>query len=232
MEDFVIETQIDKLIDLLSKRRKISLSEASRILNVKESQVEQWVGTLEDRGVVELKYPVLGEPEIVIKGIVPENIKVETRRVEIKPEVKPEEVSVSNEVGETRIEERVERPYPETKKILEDEEKEIKMISEKIINIEKKISEITEELDVSKLKEDLFETLIIISSLGDVEKITTYIGHVERIILFLKAKSILDDTDKDLIVSTLRNISENWKYAKREDVAKIFEEMVKKIETI
>jgi predicted ArsR family transcriptional regulator len=237
MDEFIIETQVDNLIDLLNKRRKITLSEAARILNVRESQVEQWVGTLEDRGVVELKYPVLGEPEIVIKSVIPENLKIEAK----KQEVKPEEVIASNEevkeemheeVREKQPEEKMEKSYPEAKEILEVEEKEIKDVTERISNLEKKLTEVSEEVDISKLKEDLFETLIIISSLENTERITSYISHIERIILFLKAKNILDKTDRDLIVSTLKNVSENWKYEKNEEIAKIFDEMIKKIETI
>lgn len=228
MNDFVIETQIDKLIDLLNKRRKIALSEAAGILNVKESQVEQWVGTLEDRGVVELKYPVLGEPEIVIKGIIPENLKIET-----KPEIKSEETTAPREESnEVLTKKKTKTSYTENRKILEAEERKIKNVSEKITNLEKKLSEVTAEVDISKIKEELFETLMIMSSLKDTEMILSYISYVERIALFFKTKNILSKTDKDFITSILKNISEYWKCAKREDIAKIFDETVKKIETI
>jgi len=208
MNDFVIETQIDRLIDLLSKRRKITLSEAARILNVKESQIDEWVSTLEDRGVVELKYPVLGEPEIVLKGILPEKLT---------PEIKKPKEPVEPEVKETYQKE----------EILETEE--IKKLSEKINNLEKKISEEEREIEISKLKEELFETLIIISSLDNIEKISYYLSFIERIILALKAKNAWDKVDKDLMISTLKSTAENWKDSKREDMVKIFEEMAKKL---
>jgi len=211
MSDFIIETGIDKLIDLLSKKRKISLSEAARILNIKESQLEAWVSTLEDRGVVDLKYPVLGEPEIVLKGILPENLKLISEKKEEKVEdVKTESTSI---------------------KTLESEE-EIKKLSEKIENLEKKILEMTEEIDVTKLKEELFETLIIISSLTEIEKISHYLSLIERLVLALKAKKAWDEVDKDLMVSTLNDIAENWKEDKKEEIFKVFEEMAKKIEMI
>jgi len=130
MEDNVIETQIDKLIELLNKKRKITLSEAARILNIKENQLDTWIGTLEDKGIVELKYPVLGEPELVLKGILPETL------TEVKANLKEPE---------------------KPKEIKEPED-----LSEKIKNIEKQISEITEEVEISRLKEELFEVLIII----------------------------------------------------------------------
>jgi hypothetical protein len=218
MSDFVIETQIDKLIDLLSKRRKIALSEAARILNVKESQLDVWISTLEDNGVVELKYPVLGEPEIVLKGILPENLKI------ISEAKKPE----SKEVKEPEIKEGEKEIEPS----LEAEEKEIKGLEEKINGLEKRVSEVAEELDISKLKEELFETLIIISSLNDFEKISSYLSFIERIVLVLKAKKAWDKVDKDLMTSTLKSTTENWRDSGKEDIAKIFEETAKKIEMI
>jgi hypothetical protein len=218
MSDFVIETQIDKLIDLLSKRRKIALSEAARILNVKESQLDVWISTLEDNGVVELKYPVLGEPEIVLKGILPENLKI------ISEAKKPE----SKEVKEPEIKEGEKEIEPS----LEAEEKEIKGLEEKINGLEKRVSEVAEELDISKLKEELFETLIIISSLNDFEKISSYLSFIERIVLVLKAKKAWDKVDKDLMISTLKSTTENWRDSGKEDIAKIFEETAKKIEMI
>ncbi len=255
MEDFVIETQIDKLIDLLSKKRKIALSEAARVMNVKESQMDAWISTLEDRGVVELKYPVLGEPEIVLKGIMPENIRLakEDKKMEERKEAieekKSEEVyeapkeKVSEYAGEYEIREERKPTYEriETEEIkaleekvknLEADEKEVKALEEKMINLEKRVIEVTEEIDISKLKEELFETLIIISALNDIEKITNYLGLIEKIVLVLKAKKAWDEVDKDLMISTLRSMSENWRESKKEGIAKTLEEMAKKIETI
>jgi len=59
MIEFSIETSIDKLIELLRKRNKIKISEASKILNVSQKQIDDWVFTLEDKGIVELKYPTM-----------------------------------------------------------------------------------------------------------------------------------------------------------------------------
>ena len=276
MDDFIIETQIDKLIDLLSKKRKIPLSDAARELNISEGQLEAWVSILEDSGVVELKYPVLGQPEIVLKGLLPESLKVaqEAKKQEEKIEFKEfnreapkeeekferfEKKIETTYVGKIEDEEKEIKSLKEKidsleneekkikylegkignleKRILESsnkpsEEKEIKSIEEKMDNLEKKISKITEEIDISKLKEELFEVLIIISSLNDAEKITSYLTFIERIILALKAKKAWDKVDKDLMVSALRSVAGNWKEAGKGDISKIFEEMAKRIETI
>jgi len=284
MSDFIIETQIDKLIDLLSKRRKIPLTDAARELNISESQLEAWVSTLEDNGVVELKYPVLGQPEIILKGILPESLKTipEAKKTEEKFEFKefgkeaPKEVSRETPKQEEekleRFEKKMETTYigkieSEEKEIknlkekigsLENEgkeikyleeklsnlekkmsespkpigEKEVKSVEEKVNNLEKKMSELTEEIDISKLKEELFEVLVIISSLNDIEKIASYLTFIERIVLALKAKKAWDKVDKDLMVSTLRSTSVNWKEAGKGNMSRVFEEMAKRIETI
>jgi hypothetical protein len=259
MDDFIIETQIDKLIDLLSKKRKIPLSDAARELNISEGQLEAWVSILEDSGVVELKYPVLGQPEIVLKGILPESLKVaqEAKKQEEKIEFKEfnreapkeeekferfEKKIETSYVGKIEDEEKEIKSLKEKignleKRILESSnkpsgEKEIKSVEERMDNLEKKISKVTEEIDISKLKEELFEVLIIISSLNDAEKITSYLTFIERIILALKAKKAWDKVDKDLMVSALRGVAGNWKEMGKGDISKIFEEMAKRIETI
>jgi DNA-binding Lrp family transcriptional regulator len=284
MSDFIIETQIDKLIDLLSKRRKIPLTDAARELNISESQLEAWVSTLEDNGVVELKYPVLGQPEIILKGILPEGLKIipEAKNPEEKLEFKefgketpkevPRETPKQEEERLERFEKKMETTYVgkiedeereikglrekigslenEGKKIkyLEEKlsnlekkmseshkpigEKEVKSVEEKLSNLEKKMSEVTEEIDISKLKEELFEVLVIISSLNDIEKIASYLTFIERIVLALKAKKAWDKVDKDLMVSTLRSMSVNWRETGKGNMSRVFEEMAKRIETI
>ena len=54
MVGFFIETSIDKLINLLRKRKRIRISEAAKILKVTQKQIDEWVFTLEDRGIVDL----------------------------------------------------------------------------------------------------------------------------------------------------------------------------------
>jgi len=233
MNDFIIETQIDKLIDLLSKRRKIALSEAARVLNVKESQLDVWVSTLEDRGIVELKYPVLGEPEIVLKGLLPENLIIQK-----KPEEKIEEIKEVVEIEKMEPPQKLEYENEEIKELskkidnLEMEGKEIKNLEEKITNLENKILQVTEEIDIAKLKEELFEALLIIFSLTDIEKITYYLSFIERVVLALKTKKGWDKVDKDLMISSLNTTAKSWRIDGNEDIAKIFEEMAKRIEMI
>jgi uncharacterized protein with GYD domain len=90
MVEFFIETNIDKFIDLLRKKKRVRISEAAKILKVTQKQVDEWVFTLEDKGIVNLKYPVLGEPEAVLIEETPEDATAETKKdIEIDTRIIP-----------------------------------------------------------------------------------------------------------------------------------------------
>ena len=90
MVEFFIETTIDKLISLLRKRERLRISEAAKILKVSQKQIDEWIFTLEDSGMVDLKYPVFGEPEVVLRKPTPEEIAAETRKeIEVDTRIIP-----------------------------------------------------------------------------------------------------------------------------------------------
>lgn len=60
--DFVLETDIDRLLRLVEEKKQINLDDASRILKVKEEQVEEWGKILEEQGLIKLNYPAFGKP--------------------------------------------------------------------------------------------------------------------------------------------------------------------------
>jgi DNA repair exonuclease SbcCD ATPase subunit len=65
----LIETQIDELARLVSERKKVTVRDAAKILKTDEPQIEEWVRILEEYGFVELIYPALGEPQIILKEV-------------------------------------------------------------------------------------------------------------------------------------------------------------------
>jgi chromosome segregation ATPase len=65
----LIETPIDKLIELVKQKERVTLAEAGKALGVDEEKVEEWVRVLEDKDFVELIYPAIGEPVIILKKI-------------------------------------------------------------------------------------------------------------------------------------------------------------------
>lgn len=65
-----IATGIDKLLDLVQDKKKITLKKASKELNISEDKVETWGRILSDEELLDLKYPVnpLDPPFLQIKN--------------------------------------------------------------------------------------------------------------------------------------------------------------------
>jgi hypothetical protein len=63
----MIITDYDKILELVKTHHPVKLDEIARILVMKEEQVAQELQTLEDNGLVEVKYPAFGEPLIYYK---------------------------------------------------------------------------------------------------------------------------------------------------------------------
>lgn len=62
-----IVTDYDRILDLVQNAHSIKLDEIARLLALKEEQVAQELQTLEDNGLIEVKYPAFGEPLISVK---------------------------------------------------------------------------------------------------------------------------------------------------------------------
>ena len=61
-----IETNIDKLYELVKSRGRLKINEAlAGKLNVTKAQIEEWAMILEEHNLLELRYPTIGEPEII-----------------------------------------------------------------------------------------------------------------------------------------------------------------------
>jgi hypothetical protein len=51
----IIQTDADRLISLVDTKGKITAKEASKILGIKERQIEEWADFLEKHGILNLK---------------------------------------------------------------------------------------------------------------------------------------------------------------------------------
>ena len=93
----------------------------------------------------------------------------------------------------------------------------------KLEGIEARLSDMSHEIDAIKFKEELFEVLLIISTLNDKEKISFYLNFFERLIKVMKAKGLWEDVDAELMRDVMKGIAENWKEYKKGDLANLFE---------
>ncbi|MFH1054741.1 MAG: DUF2226 domain-containing protein [Candidatus Altiarchaeota archaeon] len=65
-EGHKVETNIDKLYSLVESQGKLRINDAlAAKLKVSKTQIEEWAMILEEHGLLELKYPTMGEPEII-----------------------------------------------------------------------------------------------------------------------------------------------------------------------
>jgi len=103
-----------------------------------------------------------------------------------------------------------------------------KDISKRLEIIENKVSEMAHEIDIAKFKEELFEVLLIISTLKDKEKIIFYLNFFERLVKVMKVKKLWDEVDEELMKDVMKGIAENWKEYKQEELAKLFEGWLEK----
>lgn len=60
----VIETDFDVLYKLILNKERVKLSEVTKLFKIKKDKAEQWAQILDERGLVKIHYPAMGEPEI------------------------------------------------------------------------------------------------------------------------------------------------------------------------
>jgi polyhydroxyalkanoate synthesis regulator phasin len=108
---------------------------------------------------------------------------------------------------------------------------EITSINKKIDELEDQMIEFSNEMDVSNLKESLFEIILTTAGLRDIEKMSFYLKEILSIIHDMKEKGIWNDEDKDFVTTMMKEISENWKSYGEENMSKLFDEIKDKVET-
>jgi len=63
----MVFTKVDEMVALLEKEGKKTFKELSNRLSVPESLIENWCKVLEEHGLVEVEYPVVGNPSVKLK---------------------------------------------------------------------------------------------------------------------------------------------------------------------
>jgi len=59
-----IETDIDKLMQIVDEKKIVSLEYLSKQLKMSVDRLETWAKILEDRGLIEIEYPIIGLPKL------------------------------------------------------------------------------------------------------------------------------------------------------------------------
>lgn len=59
-----IETDIDRLMKIIDEKKIIGIEELSKALKISPDRLEIWAKILEDGGLIEIEYPIIGLPKL------------------------------------------------------------------------------------------------------------------------------------------------------------------------
>ncbi|MCD6399102.1 MAG: hypothetical protein J7L08_04245, partial [Candidatus Aenigmarchaeota archaeon] len=60
LKRILIETDVDKLLEIIDKKKEISVEEASNTLGIPENIVEEWSEILSKNKMIKIKYEIKG----------------------------------------------------------------------------------------------------------------------------------------------------------------------------
>jgi hypothetical protein len=213
-----LESSIQELIEILKKSSVVRLSEAADFLGMTHKQIGPLINILEERGIIEVKYPVIGEPQLVMKCSAPQKISISPKQMR---ELQDSETIV--EIEKSGFKDRMKS------EIMKEENR---TINRKMEKIEDEIKDLSKDVDKTAFRENLEEILLIITGIRDIEKISFYLKEVMSLVHKMKEKRAWSDEDRDMVVTMLRGITQNWKEYGNEEVAKLFDGLREKIETV
>ncbi len=82
----IIETGVDKLVNIVKERGRIALSDAAKELGVSTTVVQEWVDFLEDEGIISVEYK-LTKPYLVERKLTKKEVEVKAKEFTGKKDV-------------------------------------------------------------------------------------------------------------------------------------------------
>jgi len=86
-----MKTEIERFYELVNSLGKISLTKATKEMNVNQDILEEWARALESKNLVKIHYPLNPLESPIISSVIGNNIpvkKVEKKKEKVKKEVK------------------------------------------------------------------------------------------------------------------------------------------------
>lgn len=94
IESSVIETGVDKLVNLVKQRGRIAMADAAKELGVSTTVIQEWVDFLEDEGIISVEYK-LTKPYLVERRLTKKEIDVKAKEFTSKKDVFVRKAEVS-----------------------------------------------------------------------------------------------------------------------------------------
>lgn len=122
-----IETGVDKLVELVSSQKKISLDDAAKALGVSKTVVQEWAEFLEEEGLVGIEYS-LSKTYLVEKKLTKRDVQKKEKEYEQKKEafVRKVDTSLRQLENETAGFEEIKKAYNDLKADIGDEIDQVK----------------------------------------------------------------------------------------------------------
>ncbi|RLE09829.1 hypothetical protein DRJ04_09600 [Candidatus Aerophobetes bacterium] len=95
----VLETEIDEFLKFIQERKSITLMQAMKKFNVKRETIEEWGKILEENGIIEVHYPVVGQPVFKIKGLKERVRKGGVKKKKVKIKMTPKRIIINIELA-------------------------------------------------------------------------------------------------------------------------------------
>lgn len=216
--DSTLEIAVGRLLETLRSKKKLSMSQAAEVLGMEQKKIGPIINEMEDKGAIEVKYPVIGEPHIVFKCYAPEKLDIDVRKIK-----NVQETDLLLDMEKNSLKERLKS---------EIEEEEGKIIDQRIGEVEVKVGELASDLENSAFKDDLSEIMLTITGLKDQEKVSFYLKEVMDLVSKMKEKRVWTKMDRDFMTVMLKDITEDWKECGENEIAFLFDDLRKKIETV
>jgi len=207
INDMLIETPIDKLIKLVKEKERITIAEVAKTLGATETQVEDWVRILEERDFVELRYPTIGEPLIILKRVTDAKINQKEKKFE-------------------KEKEKIEKKTEKFEEKVTETEKKIEMTDKEVSELEKELHKRIEGVEANLKILDSLEAKKqeIVSDTKEIEQKTE--GVVKN---FEGVKADIEEIDKK-INDKIKFIDEHGNQIK--DLEALRQEIRKDIENL
>lgn len=195
MDELLISTGVDSLIRLIKENKRIELAMAAKLLNLPQSEIEDWAHILEEEGIIKIDYQLTKVYFLWIAATEEEVSKEKEVFVARKGAVE-EEVS------------KLENIHAQGERELAEYSAEIEKVSTKFAEKFAKVDEVIAKLEAQKGKRGT-------SSAGLAEKIDSLSTKIEEINSSIKdLNSQLKDTAKDLEGKGVESKLEGMKGAK------------------
>ena len=94
IESSVIETGVDKLVNIVKERGRIALADAAKELGVSTTVVQEWVDFLEDEGIISVEYKMT-KPFLVERKLTKREVEAKAKDFESKKDVFVRKAEVS-----------------------------------------------------------------------------------------------------------------------------------------